>query len=431
MLPNVKLLDVTRDDVDRIASWLRDTEVSSRWFGEYSTGEPVHPAYEPEHMVEASDTEWSTVFDRPHRIIYSIYTDKAQHIGETRVLLHVDKPAEVSLLIGRKELWHQGFGTAAMLLLLEQIFGEIGANTAIVEVPSTNTAAVGLFEKLGFSNRETRQITPDMQIQRMSIEAGKWLSTSSTSGKTSLPGITITGSPSTGSYEIAAQVARILNYQLVGEAAVTEKLQERLGCSEHDLDTFIDSQKSLLARFITKMITPHEFSPVHDFGYIGTTPRYIHNYDHLVHRPITKKLYQQQLGRVIRQLVNSKNSVIHSPTAHLFVPDSSRTLRVLITGSDQLYKTRILADRRWSTDDWAKRNQAVKSDLQKIGSYILDANPLDASGFDLVINLERIPTSLVPQMIVDSLPTRAPANADLAELDDRNKTARSPSKVTS
>ena len=412
MLPNVKLLDVTRDDVDRIAAWLLDTEVSSRWFGEYSTGDPVHPAYEPEHMVEASDSEWNTVFDRPHRMIYSIYTDSAQHIGETRVLLHEGKTAEISLLIGRKELWHQGFGTAAMLLLLEQVFGELGANTAIVEVPFTNVAAVGLFEKLGFSSRETRQITPDMQIQRMLMEAGRWLNPSSTSGELSLPGITITGSPSTGSYEIAAQVARILNYQLVDDAAVTEKLQQRLGCSEHDLDTFLESQKSLMARFLTKLITPHDYSPVHDFGYVGTTPRYIHNYDHLAHQPITKRLYQQQLGRVIRQLVNSKNSVIHSPTAHLCVPDGSRNLRVLVTGSDQLHKKRILAERGWSASDWSKHNHAVKSDLQKIGSYILDADPLDASKFDLIINLERIPASLVPQMIVDALPARATANAD-------------------
>ena len=281
MLPNVKLLDVTRDDVDRIAAWLLDTEVSSRWFGEYSTGDPVHPAYEPEHMVEASDSEWSTVFDRPHRMIYSIYTDSAQHIGETRVLLHEGKTAEISLLIGRKELWHQGFGTAAMLLLLEQVFGELGANTAIVEVPFTNVAAVGLFEKLGFSSQETPQFNTDMQIQRMLMEAGRWLNPSSTSGELSLPGITVTGSPSTGSYEIAAQVARILNYQLVDDAAVTEKLQQRLGCSEHDLDTFLESQKSLMARFLTKLITPHDYSPVHDFGYVGTTPRYIHNYDHL------------------------------------------------------------------------------------------------------------------------------------------------------
>ena len=104
MLPNVKLLDVTRDDVDRIAAWLLDTEVSSRWFGEYSTGDPVHPAYEPEHMVEASDSEWSTVFDRPYRMIYSIYTDSAQHIGETRVLLHEGKTAEISANVRRLQI---------------------------------------------------------------------------------------------------------------------------------------------------------------------------------------------------------------------------------------------------------------------------------------------------------------------------------------
>ncbi|MCH2321001.1 MAG: GNAT family N-acetyltransferase [SAR202 cluster bacterium] len=415
MLPNVKLTEVTRDDVDRIAYWLRDPDVSSRWFGEYAVGDPVHPAYEPEHMVEASDTEWSNVFHQPYRKIYSIYTTEAQHIGEARILRNENAPAEISLLIGRKELWHQGFGTAAMLLLLEQIFSDTNATTAIVEVPSTNTAALGLFEKLGFSHRQTRQVTPNLQILRMSIKATDWLNPSSTSKQTSLPGITITGSPSTGSYEIASQIAKILNYQLIGETAVTKKLQERLGCSERELDTFIDSQKSVINRFLTKMITPHEYSPTHDFGYPGTTPRYIHNYDHLTPQPITKTLYQDKLGRVIRQLVNGKNSVIHTTTAHLFVPNGSRNLRVLVTGSDRVYVDRVIAERKWTTDDWMQHNQIVKSEIRKIGSHLLDADPLDPSGFDLVINLERIPSNLVPQMVADSLPAHAPARGDVVD----------------
>ena len=42
MLPIVQLRQVTRNDVRRIANWLGDEEVASRWFGHYACGDPVH-----------------------------------------------------------------------------------------------------------------------------------------------------------------------------------------------------------------------------------------------------------------------------------------------------------------------------------------------------------------------------------------------------
>ena len=42
MLPEVTLRGVSRDDVDRIAWWLEDRELSTRWLGHYGCGDPVH-----------------------------------------------------------------------------------------------------------------------------------------------------------------------------------------------------------------------------------------------------------------------------------------------------------------------------------------------------------------------------------------------------
>ena len=74
-----------------------------------------------------------------------------------------------------------------------------------------------------------------------------------------------------------------------------------------------------------------------------------------------------------------------------------------------------MAERKWATDDWTQHNQIVKKGIRKIGSHLLDADPLDPSGFDLVINLERIPSNLVPQMVADSLPAQAPARGDVVD----------------
>ena len=63
MLPIVQLRHVTRNDVQRIARWLADDEVSSRWFGHYACGDPVHRGYEPSLMLGASTEDWVRVFD--------------------------------------------------------------------------------------------------------------------------------------------------------------------------------------------------------------------------------------------------------------------------------------------------------------------------------------------------------------------------------
>ena len=65
MLPTVTLQGVSRDDVDRIGWWLQDDEISSRWFGHYACGDPVHRGYDPEHMLEAGQSEWDRVFNDP------------------------------------------------------------------------------------------------------------------------------------------------------------------------------------------------------------------------------------------------------------------------------------------------------------------------------------------------------------------------------
>ena len=87
MLPIISLKSVSRDDVDRVAWWLEDAEVSSRWFGQYAWGEPIHRSYEPTHMLESSDTEWLHIFGDPKRLIFSIYNDQDEHVGECQIIL--------------------------------------------------------------------------------------------------------------------------------------------------------------------------------------------------------------------------------------------------------------------------------------------------------------------------------------------------------
>ena len=74
----VELRPVTRDDVQRLADWLDDAEVSNAWFGRYTYGDAAHLGYEPKDMIGASQEAWDEVFHdphhEPHRDIFSVYT---------------------------------------------------------------------------------------------------------------------------------------------------------------------------------------------------------------------------------------------------------------------------------------------------------------------------------------------------------------------
>lgn len=178
MRPEVTLAEVTREDVARLADWLDDQEVSDMWFGRYTYGEPAHLGYEPRVMLDATPEEWAEVFHdphhEPHRDIFSVKTPSGEHIGEAQ--LAIDEAlgdAQISILIGRKELWHRGYGTAAVIELLSHVFNTLGLFRVWVDVPEYNQAARDMFEHLGFIHEGTlRQSRPHDGARHNSVIMG-------------------------------------------------------------------------------------------------------------------------------------------------------------------------------------------------------------------------------------------------------------------
>ena len=152
----VTLRPVTREDVARLRSWLEDEEVSESWFGRYSYGDPAHLGYHPEEMDDVSDAEWERVFDDPEHRILSIYTREGEHVGEVHVAIEESLgDGHLSILIGRKDMWHHGYGTAGTLETLRLSFGEWGLFRVWVDIPEYNTAALEMFRHLGFVHEGT------------------------------------------------------------------------------------------------------------------------------------------------------------------------------------------------------------------------------------------------------------------------------------
>ena len=153
---NVVLKVVTREDVVRINEWLADSEISESWFGRYAYGNPAHLGYHPEEMAKASDEEWKRVFDNPEHRIESVYTVDGEHIGEIHIAIEESlADGQLSILIGRKDLWHHGYGTSATRASLELAFKEFGLYRVWVDIPEYNEAARHMFDHLGFVHEGT------------------------------------------------------------------------------------------------------------------------------------------------------------------------------------------------------------------------------------------------------------------------------------
>ncbi len=148
--------EVIREDVERIREWLKDDEISESWFGRYAYGDPAHLGYHPAEMADASEEEWNRVFGDPAHRILSVYTPEGEHIGETHVAIEEALgDGQVSVLIGRRDLWHRGYGTAAMAGVVDKSFSEWELYRVWVDVPEYNEAARAMCEHLGFVHEGT------------------------------------------------------------------------------------------------------------------------------------------------------------------------------------------------------------------------------------------------------------------------------------
>ena len=165
--PNIDLRTISRDDVKRIVEWIKDDEVAELWFGRYSYGDAAHLGYDPQKILNSSKEEWYRTFNdenpEPHRAFFSIYkSENNEHIGESQ--LFIDDAlgdAQLSVIIGRKDLWHHGYGSSSVVKLMSHAFKDLELYRVWVDIPEYNSHARNMFEGLGFQHEGTlRQSRP-------------------------------------------------------------------------------------------------------------------------------------------------------------------------------------------------------------------------------------------------------------------------------
>jgi RimJ/RimL family protein N-acetyltransferase len=151
MFPEVSLEAPTREDVERLVEWLNDTQVNSMWYGLGEDGLPHHIGYSPHRLLQASEEELRSVLKHEDRKIYSLYTQENEHIGEGQLVIEWPlQEAQLFLLVGRKDLWHQHYGTTALIKLLDEAYESLGLHRVWVDVPEYNEHALEMCRHLGF-----------------------------------------------------------------------------------------------------------------------------------------------------------------------------------------------------------------------------------------------------------------------------------------
>ena len=151
---SIALRFVTRQDVARLKSWLEDDEVAESWFGRYSYGNPTHLGYNPTEIADVGEAEWVAIFEDPTHHILSVYTEDDQHIGEFHVAIEeMSGDGQISILIGRKDMWHKGYGTATMRAGLDLCFRIGGCIACGRTCPSTTRRPEGCSSGWGSHTR--------------------------------------------------------------------------------------------------------------------------------------------------------------------------------------------------------------------------------------------------------------------------------------
>lgn len=151
MLPEISLVKPVREDVQRLAEWLSDDDVNSLWYGRGEDGVALHTGYAPQRIIQASEDEWQRTFEDEDRKIYSVYTKDGEHVGEGQLVIEWPlQEAQLFILIGRKDLWHQHFGTMGLIRLLDEAYNTFELHRVWADIPEYNEHALQMCRHVGF-----------------------------------------------------------------------------------------------------------------------------------------------------------------------------------------------------------------------------------------------------------------------------------------
>ncbi len=138
---HIYLRSFAREDLVHLRRWWEDAELRGL-IGETTAMSQADCEKFLEKVYADSSREWFVVVIKKNNRV----------IGEAG-LLRMDRAwraTDVSVIIGEKEEWGKGYGTEAILLLLDRAFRQLDFHRVAIGVVGFNERALRFWEKAGF-----------------------------------------------------------------------------------------------------------------------------------------------------------------------------------------------------------------------------------------------------------------------------------------
>jgi RimJ/RimL family protein N-acetyltransferase len=136
----IKLRNKRLSDARNDYQWQKDPELAS-----LDAATPVTCSFQ-EYLADYTD---EIQYPSPYRRAFSVETQDGKHIGNC-VYYNINEnrgEAELGIMIGEREYWNKGYGTAAVSTLIDHIFQRTNLNRIYLKTLVSNTRAHKCFMK--------------------------------------------------------------------------------------------------------------------------------------------------------------------------------------------------------------------------------------------------------------------------------------------
>jgi RimJ/RimL family protein N-acetyltransferase len=139
----VRIRAIEKTDIDEIMKWINDREVMDNLLMRY----PVS-RYQEEKRIERT-LEGSDERNK----VFAIETKEGVYLGGIGLhrITWENRNAEVGIVIGKKEYWNKGYGSDAMIAILDFAFNRMNLHRVYLRVFSFNQRGIRSYEKCGFT----------------------------------------------------------------------------------------------------------------------------------------------------------------------------------------------------------------------------------------------------------------------------------------
>ncbi|MEN6521034.1 MAG: GNAT family protein [Armatimonadota bacterium] len=137
----VYLRQIKKEDLIYIHKWVNDPEISGL-IGQVGKMSP-----------EQVDEWFEKVEADNNRVWFAVVLKESDRIiGEAGLLRMFDewRTTDLSMIIGEKAVWDQGYGTEAIILLLQYAFRNLNFHRVAIGVVGFNERALHFYKKVGF-----------------------------------------------------------------------------------------------------------------------------------------------------------------------------------------------------------------------------------------------------------------------------------------